>query len=355
MSQIAIKDLEKSGEWVTEHVSLDDERKLFSVVFSGTGRTLQDGNLMTLREAIEAARSAQRGHSQDGEANEGCLAITISPSYKNDYCCFYFAGLRELHLIENRGFIFIEHWREYHEREQMPDQTVEHSKKYELTEELIIIDGYPLHRIRALKDFADVKAGDLGGFIESERNLSHEGDCWVYDDAKVYSEARVYDNAKVYEAVTISGIARVYGEAHIYNNAHVYDVARIYGEARVFGCARVSCEAQIYGNAYVHGNACVYGKAQVYGDARVYGFVILCGHSQTYDKAQVYGSALINNNVRVFGNAKVYGEAEVYESAQVFEGARIHGRSLVYGKAKVYGKADLYGEMRIFGSLKIFE
>lgn len=102
----------KSGKWVSEHFSLDDERKLFSVVFSGTGRTLQDGNLMTLREAIEAARSAQRGHSQDGEANEGCLAITISPYYKNDYCCFYFAGLRELHLIENRGFIFIEHWQE---------------------------------------------------------------------------------------------------------------------------------------------------------------------------------------------------------------------------------------------------
>ena len=31
-----------------------------------------------------------------------------------------------------------------------------------------------LYRIKALKDFADVKAGDLGGYIEDYRNLSHD-------------------------------------------------------------------------------------------------------------------------------------------------------------------------------------
>ncbi|WP_375616758.1 hypothetical protein [Bartonella sp. AP58NXGY] len=37
-------------------------------------------------------------------------------------------------------------------------------KKYELTDEKIEFDGYlTLYRIRALKDFGDVKAGDLGG------------------------------------------------------------------------------------------------------------------------------------------------------------------------------------------------
>ena len=57
---------------------------------------------------------------------------------------------------------------------------IENNKKYELTEEAIVVDGHKLHRIRALKDFADVKAGDLGGYVESEDNLSHEGNCWVY-------------------------------------------------------------------------------------------------------------------------------------------------------------------------------
>ncbi len=31
--------------------------------------------------------------------------------------------------------------------------------------------------IKALKDFADIKTGTLGGFIEKEDNFSHEGNC----------------------------------------------------------------------------------------------------------------------------------------------------------------------------------
>ena len=62
-------------------------------------------------------------------------------------------------------------------------------KKYELTKETITtLGGRKLHRIRALKNFADVKVGDLGGFVEKEKNLSQQGDCWVYDDAKVYEQ-----------------------------------------------------------------------------------------------------------------------------------------------------------------------
>ena len=54
-----------------------------------------------------------------------------------------------------------------------------------------------LFRIRALKDFGDVKAGDLGGFVESEKNLSHVGDCWISDDAKVFDSTRVSDDARI--------------------------------------------------------------------------------------------------------------------------------------------------------------
>ena len=53
----------------------------------------------------------------------------------------------------------------------------------------------PLHRIRATKDFSDVKAGDFGGFIQDESNLSQEGDCWIYDEAKVYDGAVIEGNA----------------------------------------------------------------------------------------------------------------------------------------------------------------
>ena len=64
-------------------------------------------------------------------------------------------------------------------------------KKYKLTDETININGITLYRIEALKDFSNVKKGDKGGFVESENNLSHDGNCWIYDDAIVYDDATV--------------------------------------------------------------------------------------------------------------------------------------------------------------------
>ena len=49
----------------------------------------------------------------------------------------------------------------------------------------------------ACKDFGRVKKGDFGGLIESENNLSHEGNCWVFVRARVSGDARVYDDAVV--------------------------------------------------------------------------------------------------------------------------------------------------------------
>lgn len=72
-------------------------------------------------------------------------------------------------------------------------------KEFELTEEFIINNsGIKLYRIKALKNFSDVKKGDLGGYVQKERNLSQFGNAWVYGDAQVYDDViasgeRVYD------------------------------------------------------------------------------------------------------------------------------------------------------------------
>ena len=130
-------------------------------------------------------------------------------------------------------------------------------KRYELTEEKKEFLGRTLYRIRALKDFelldgTIIHAGDLGGWIEKEDNLSQDGSAWFF------SNARVYGNAQV------SGDAWVYGDARVYGDAWVY------GDARVYGNAWVSGNAWVYGNAWVSGNARVYGNAQVSGNALVY-------------------------------------------------------------------------------------
>ena len=112
-------------------------------------------------------------------------------------------------------------------------------KKYKLTEETLEIEGHVLNRIIALRDFGEVKKGDLGGFIEKESNLSHDWTCWIYNDAKVCGEAMVYGNAMVYGEATVCGNAEVYGEAMVCGNAEVYGNAMVYGNAKVCGNAKV--------------------------------------------------------------------------------------------------------------------
>ena len=110
-------------------------------------------------------------------------------------------------------------------------------KKYEFTGETKQVElsfrTVTLHRIKAVAEFGIVKVGDLGGWIEKEENLSHEGDAWVWGDAKIYGDAEVWGDAKIY------GDAEVCGNAKIYGDAEVWGDAKIYGDAEVFSISHV--------------------------------------------------------------------------------------------------------------------
>lgn len=71
------------------------------------------------------------------------------------------------------------------------------TRKYVLTDETKKLNGVLVHRIKAVKDFADVKKGDLGGWVESESNLSQEGDCWLYDYTAAYGGTIICGNGKI--------------------------------------------------------------------------------------------------------------------------------------------------------------
>nr|DAY28131.1 MAG TPA: Putative transferase, nesg, ydcK, Structural Genomics.38A [Caudoviricetes sp.] len=99
-------------------------------------------------------------------------------------------------------------------------------KKYRLTEETTKVGNRPLYRIQALRDFGNVKEGDIGGYIESEKNLSQDGNAWVSGDARVYGDACVYGNARVY------GDARFYGNADIKKTGDICSMSGFGSEYR---------------------------------------------------------------------------------------------------------------------------
>lgn len=130
-------------------------------------------------------------------------------------------------------------------------------KKYQLTNETKTHNGKLLHRIESLRDFGDVEAGNLGGWVESENNLSHEGDCWVYD------EAMVFDNARITENVRVKGTSRVFGKASISGNVLILDNARVSSLSRVCENAIIDNDAVVTGASYIIGNAHIGKNAKI--------------------------------------------------------------------------------------------
>lgn len=142
-------------------------------------------------------------------------------------------------------------------------------KKYKLTDEYITIGDKKLYRIEALKDFADVKKGDKGGFVESEYNLSQDSNCWIYDDAKVYDNAAIHGNASV------RGNAEIYGNALISGYASIEDNVKIYDNAEIFGHACIYDYAKIFNNAIVYDHVEIYDNVEIYGNTEIYGYITL--------------------------------------------------------------------------------
>ena len=79
-------------------------------------------------------------------------------------------------------------------------------KKYEFVPgDTIEINGHALHRIRAVVNFGVVYVGAIGGYIETDENLSHNRMCWVSADARVYNGARIFGDSWALGNVEISG------------------------------------------------------------------------------------------------------------------------------------------------------
>lgn len=126
-------------------------------------------------------------------------------------------------------------------------------KKFKLTDETKVFRGHTLYRIEALKYFSDVKKGDKGGWVEKEENLSHEGDCWIFNNSKVLENSRVsgnakiYGNVEVYDNVSISGNAKVYGNVNLYKDLSILDNVEFFGVS----------------NMTIIGNFTIKGKAKI--------------------------------------------------------------------------------------------
>jgi NDP-sugar pyrophosphorylase family protein len=103
-----------------------------------------------------------------------------------------------------------------------------------------IIKGIKVYRVKATKDFGNVKMGDVGGYVQSENNLSKEGLCWIYDNAMVLENAKLRGNARLRDKAVIEGNSIVEDISIVRDNSYIS------GSSRIKGCTLVSGRTHIF-------------------------------------------------------------------------------------------------------------
>lgn len=120
-------------------------------------------------------------------------------------------------------------------------------KKYELVPETVTkLYDKSMYRIRALKDFSDVKKGQYGGYVESEDNLSQTGSCWIYDNSIVGSGSRVIDNAVIKDSSRVICGSEVSDDAVIEKGSLIDESSVVSDQSRVIDSLVTNASYVIY-------------------------------------------------------------------------------------------------------------
>jgi ADP-glucose pyrophosphorylase len=143
--------------------------------------------------------------------------------------------------------------------------------------------GFPtkLYRIIALKDFQTsqgwaVKEGEIGGFIQSEKNLSQTDLSWVSQLAKIYDnvtlensyisgDAQVFENAKIINSI-VDGKSRIYGNSEI-NSCNISDIVDVYDSAKITNSimknAAIACNSSELKNSEMKDGSRISGNSKI--------------------------------------------------------------------------------------------
>ena len=142
------------------------------------------------------------------------------------------------------------------------------NKKYEiLMDEKNTIEwkGHTLHRIRALRDFGDIRKGDIGGFVENENNLSHKGNCWIYDDAKAMDNSIMYDNSRICDK------SELHDDSEMYNYTRMYDYSELHNNSIMNDNSEMHDISKMYGNSIMYDDSEMYGDSELNNQVKLYG------------------------------------------------------------------------------------
>lgn len=194
------------------------------------------------------------------------------------------------------------------------------NQKYQILENQYLQYAHPvsrkiikLFRIIALKEFESkigiVHEGQIGGWIQSEVNLSQNDSSWVWHTAKVFDSALLVDSS-------ISEDAQIFGDS-IITDSVVRDRAMIYGSCTVT-------------NSLILDNSDVYGKNDL-DDCSMKNGTRISGNNQV-SKTHLSEGAMISGFCKV-RNSVLKDVCEIMGQSEI-ENCQYAGRVVVKNAKK---------------------
>ena len=163
------------------------------------------------------------------------------------------------------------------------------NKKYEMTNITMEFEERTLYRIRALKNFRNVKAGDLGGWVSGKHNLSQEGDCWIYDEAKCMDNARMYHNSAMYNNAVMCDFSEMHGCSEMHNYSAMLDNSRMYNCSAMYDNSRMYNDSKMYSNSRMFDNSTMCNKA------------VMLDNSKMFENSRMYRDSRLKNKEKLCG------------------------------------------------------
>lgn len=202
-----------------------------------------------------------------------------------------------------------------------------------------------VYRLVALRDIPEhgVKAGDLGGIVTSKSTLSHEGSCWISENAEVFGPVLVLNNAYIGDNASIRSGAIGY-------SIYIRDNVKITGDSSIEMAnyntgIRPAGPCYIGNNVHIYENAHIENTLKISGDAKIYGKAQLKNVKEVSDDSDISGQVVVEKDAIIIGNTKLSGKVKIGEATTI-RNSEISGNVFI-------PKHDLLGEVKIVNQAQI--
>lgn len=191
-----------------------------------------------------------------------------------------------------------------------------------------------LYRIKALKDIKmppgipDIVKGSFGGMVESSKNLSQDGNCWIFYSATVTKNAQVLEDALVYDS------------AEITNNAIITNQAVVCQHGKVDGSAIVKDSAVVCGHSRISLYATIMEHARIDDFANVTDCSTVCGFATVSDHAFIGGQSFIGKKANIKDNSYIHSSTvygTVCDTSYIDKGVNICAETEIKGTTFLCG------------------